>query len=80
MTSRTSFFICFASASVEICITLPSFSFTVGPSIVSQGVNAAPFPGRSTFSCVPVAMQLFSTCMVAGCTHCAEKPDVLARP
>ena len=70
----------FASSIEFICSTVPFCSFTIGPSIVSQGVIVVAFPGLSVFSCVPVAMYLFSMCIVAGCMLWQEYPLILFLP
>ena len=50
------FFWIFACFSEFKKITSPFFNFTIGPSILSQGVMVVAFPGLSVFNCVPVAM------------------------
>ena len=57
----TSFFILSAASRVCKETTEPSLSKTIGPSIVSQQVIVAAFPGRSTFNWVPMAIKFSNT-------------------
>ncbi len=68
---------CFSSL---ILRCLPSSKRTMGPSISSQGVIAAAFPGSSTFSWLPVATKSSSMIIVAGCMEAAASPDNLDLP
>ena len=78
--SFTSFLYCLAIASVSRKITSPLYNFTIGPSMVSQLVIAAAFPGLSTFNCVAIATYPLSICIVAGWMLCALYPETRDLP
>ncbi len=75
-----SFFTDFAISEVLSFTTFPFFSLTIGPSILSQDVITAPFPGLSIFICVPVAIKSSRTIIVAGCIDFPAIPLALLLP
>ena len=64
--SSTSDACCFASSALFSNRTLWFFSLTIGPSIVSQILSALALPGLSILICVPIAIKLLTTYIVAG--------------
>ena len=73
-------FIFSASSKLFTFTTESLFNNTIGPSIESQGNIPALFPGLSTFSCVPTAINPSRRCIAAGCTAFAIIPVFLPLP
>ena len=70
----------FASSTVSINLTLPSFNLTRGGMIPSTGVMIAPLPGLSVFNCIPIDKKFSVKIIMAGCTPNPARPVFLERP
>ncbi len=63
-----------------IFTTSPPRSLTIGVSTVSTNAIVAPFPGTSSFICVPTATVWCRISATTGCIPTAAKPVLHARP